>query len=138
MEVQAIWLIDDDPMVNVFSAYLIEEYFPEVKTDSFTFAGDAIRELDKFPKIKSMPDLILLDISMPIINGWEFLDICLERHPWIKKRSKIYILSASEQGSDLEKAYAHPLVSGFLKKPLKQKFLLEVLRNPEKALLPGK
>jgi CheY-like chemotaxis protein len=138
MDVQAIWLIDDDPMVNVFSAYLIEEYFPEIKTESFTFAGDAIRELDRFPKLKVLPDLIFLDISMPIINGWEFLDICLDRFPWIGKRSKIYILSASEQGADLEKAYAHPLVSGYLKKPLKQKFLLEVLRNPEVALLPGK
>lgn len=138
MDVQAIWLIDDDPMINVFSAYLIEEHFPDVKTESFTFAGDAIRELDRFPKLKVLPDLILLDISMPIINGWEFLDICLERFPWISKRSKIYILSASEQGSDLEKAYAHPLVSGFIKKPLKQKFLLEVLRNPDVALLPGK
>lgn len=138
MEVNTIWLIDDDPMVNVFSSYLIEDYFPEIQTESFTFAGDAIKELDKFPRMKRIPDLILLDISMPIISGWEFVDICIERYPWLKSRTKIYILSASEQGEDLKKAYAHPLVSGYLSKPLKKNFLLEVIRDPVSVMLPGK
>ncbi len=133
MELETIWLIDDDPMNNVFNSYLIQEHFPDVRIECFLYAGDALKELAKFPKTRKLPDLIFLDITMPIINGWEFLSLCQERFPGIKYRSRIYMLSSSENIKDKIKAEEHPLVSGFLNKPLQNLYLLELIKEHQMA-----
>lgn len=122
-----IWLIDDDPMNNVYNSYLLEDNFRNIQIDSFLFAGDALKELQKFPKLKRVPDIILLDISMPIINGWELLDACFELCPWMRFRCKVFMLTASENPNDSKMAVAHPLVSGFISKPLQLPFLQDIL-----------
>lgn len=129
MPIKNIWLIDDDPMNNVFNSYLIEDHFPEIKTESFLFAGDALKELDKYPRLRKLPEVIFLDISMPIINGWEFLDMCLERYPWIKNRCKIYMLTSSQNPTDPRMAVEHPLVCGYLQKPMQGPFLVEIIQE---------
>jgi CheY-like chemotaxis protein len=122
-----IWLIDDDPMNNVYNSYLLEDNFKDIQVDSFIFAGDALKELQKFPRLKRVPDLIFLDISMPIINGWEFLDACSERCQWMRFRCKVFMLTASENPNDPKMAVEHPLVSGFVNKPMQLPFLKEIL-----------
>jgi CheY-like chemotaxis protein len=118
-----IWLIDDDSMNNVYNSYLIEEYFPAFTVESFLFAGDALKQLQKFPKMKNVPDVLFVDISMPIIDGWEFLDACQEYCGWMQKRCSVFMLTASDNPKDPSMAVKHPLVSGFIQKPLKVEFL---------------
>jgi CheY-like chemotaxis protein len=122
-----IWLIDDDPMNNVYNSYLLEDNFKDIQVDSFIFAGDALKELQKFPRLKRVPDLIFLDISMPIINGWEFLDACAERCLWMRYRCKVFMLTASENPNDPRMAVEHPLVNGFVNKPMQLPFLKDLL-----------
>lgn len=122
-----IWLIDDDPMNNFYTSYLLEDNFRSVHVDSFLFAGDALKELQKFPKLKRIPDFIFLDISMPIINGWEFLDACNELCQWMRFRCKVFMLTASENPHDSKMAVAHPLVNGFINKPIQLPFLQKIL-----------
>jgi len=129
MEVGNIWLIDDDPMNNVFNSYLIQDHFPETQIECFLFAGDALKELAKFPRYRKFPDLILLDITMPVIDGWDFLQVCTERFPGLRYTTKIYMLSSSENMADRQKAIEHRFVSGFLSKPLQTSFLLDLIRN---------
>ena len=57
MNIKNVWLIDDDPMNNVFNSYLIEDHFPEIKSESFLFAGDALKELDKYPRLVNTPKI---------------------------------------------------------------------------------
>ena len=135
MNIKNVWLIDDDPMNNVFNSYLIEDHFPEIKSESFLFAGDALKELDKYPRSRRLPDIIFLDISMPIINGWEFLELCTGRHPWLKTRCRIYMLTSSINPSDPRMAVEHPLVSGYMQKPLQAGFLVDVINDAEAKTL---
>jgi len=126
-EATRIWLIDDDPMNNVYNSYLLEDNFSNIQIDSFLFAGDALKELQKFPRLRRVPELIFLDIAMPIINGWEFLDACNEHCAWMRFSCKVFMLTASDDPRDSKLAAAHPLVNGFINKPMQLPFLKETL-----------
>lgn len=69
------------------------------------------------------PDIIFLDINMPILNGWEFLDSFMEDYyPKIKK-TKVVILSSTVDQRDKEKAKEYPIVIDFFTKPITQDML---------------
>jgi CheY-like chemotaxis protein len=61
---------------------------------------------------------IFLDINMPILTGWEFLDKFDRFTEEIKKQFNIYILSSSIDPADIHQAKLNPLVRGFIEKPL--------------------
>lgn len=64
----------------------------------------------------NLPEIIFLDINMPILNGWEFLDL-LNSHD-LNKLPKIYMLTSSISPEDVNKSENHPLVTGYFTKPL--------------------
>ena len=63
-----------------------------------------------------IPDLILLDINMPVIDGWQFLE-ALEKLP-NKERFKIFIMSSSIDKIDIEKSKTFSTVIDFISKPI--------------------
>lgn len=79
-------------------------------------AIDSVNELIERNQI--LPDLILLDINMPILNGWEFLDEFKKIRNKITKQIAIYIASSSISIGDINKAKNHTEVIDFLVKPL--------------------
>ncbi len=64
------------------------------------------------------PDVILLDLNMPVMNGWEFLSAFAEQFPERASQTKIFILSSSVDPFEKENATNHPMVVAFLPKPL--------------------
>jgi CheY-like chemotaxis protein len=77
-------------------------------------ALDAINETLK----TSMSAIILLDLNMPVLNGWEFLEEVQTRLPDFSKTMTVFICSSSIDREDIDKAKRHPLVSDYLVKPL--------------------
>ncbi|RZJ78960.1 MAG: response regulator, partial [Flavobacterium sp.] len=75
---------------------------------------------DKFP------NLVLIDINMPIMNGWEFVEAysLIEDTP----DADLYILSSSVYENDIEKTKNYPNVNGFISKPLSIERLIELLK----------
>jgi len=67
-------------------------------------------------KKESIPDLILLDLDMPVMDGWEFLDAFLKLP--IAKQVCVFVLTSSIHPHDREKARHYSLVKGFFSKPL--------------------
>jgi CheY-like chemotaxis protein len=80
----------------------------------FQDGEDALVEIERLSKDEEI--LILLDINMPVMNGWEFLDKYLTFFPFRKDR--IVILSSSIDFLDRQKAKEFEIVYGFVEKPL--------------------
>jgi CheY-like chemotaxis protein len=116
----SILLVDDDEINNFISIKLIKKALEYTEITACLDGSYAIKKLldlqAKDPN--SLPDYILLDINMPIMNGWEFLEDFkrLEIDPLNK--SKIYIISSSVFSNDINKAKSYPLVKNFISKPL--------------------
>ncbi len=68
--------------------------------------------------LSSLPDVIFLDINMPIMDGWEFLEEFVRLKPDIGKEIVIYMVSSSIDPSDLDRAKAITEVSDYLIKPI--------------------
>jgi CheY-like chemotaxis protein len=110
-----IWLVDDDNVTNMLNRYFLEEHYPSLEIRSFIYASEA---LDILLSGTDNPDFILLDINMPGMNGWEFLDSLQQENLTIENLPGIYLLSSSVDPEDEAKARKSVLARGFISKPL--------------------
>ena len=121
------WLIDDDNVTNMLNRYYLEVHFPHLQIELFSKAKTALDDL--IIKAKET-DFIFLDINMPEMNGWEFLDAIAEAASLPQRFPKIYMLSSSLDPADKVRAETHQFVAGFLSKPLESvelEFLAQVV-----------
>lgn len=115
-----ILLVDDDEINNFISVKLIKKTLinTEIKTClNGKFAIDELANIQE-DKPDELPDYILLDINMPIINGWEFLEEYERLNIDPQGKTKIFIISSSVFNNDINKAKSYPLVKDFISKPL--------------------
>lgn len=110
----AIFLVDDDPINNLINKRLLGKVDISKNILEFQDGEDALVEIERLSKDEEI--LILLDINMPVMNGWEFLDKYLTFFPFRKDR--IVILSSSIDFLDRQKAKEFEIVYGFVEKPL--------------------
>jgi CheY-like chemotaxis protein len=109
-----IFLVDDDPINNLINKRLLSKTGISSNIKEFLGGEDALAFLNNIPEDHHL--LIFLDINMPVLNGWEFLNKYLEYFP--KRTDKIVILSSSIDFQDRQKAQEYDIVAGFLEKPL--------------------
>lgn len=67
---------------------------------------------------QELPDVILLDINMPVMNGWEFIEQFKTIKQQLNKNIALYVVSSSVDRSDVEKARSLPAVHDYLVKPM--------------------
>ena len=110
----AVFLVDDDPINNLINRRLLTKTGISNRIEEFLGGEDALAKINDLDPGDSL--LIFLDINMPVLNGWEFLNKYLDIYP--NRNDKIVILSSSIDFQDRQKAEEYPVVSGFLEKPL--------------------
>ena len=115
MPQKRIYIIDDDPIYQLVTKKLIEKTNLFNESKAFENGSEA---LSYFGTTGDIPDIILLDIEMPQMNGWDFLTELFRIEKRFKKEATIYISSSSIAHEDKMKAKNYPCVKDFLSKPM--------------------
>jgi CheY-like chemotaxis protein len=111
--------VDDDYINNIANERLIKKLGISFESVNFLDPSEALEFLSKD---EQKFDLMLLDINMPRLNGWEFLD----KYKSIAGKFPIFMLTSSLDPADQRKALEHPLLTGFFVKPLTKEIMLEI------------
>jgi CheY-like chemotaxis protein len=119
---KSIWLIDDNEIDNLISKKLLERFDNTINTMEFLNARQAIEEIEKGT---DLPNIILLDINMPGMNGWEFLDTLLTINV---KSVHVFVYSSSIYDKDINKARSYGVVVDFVNKPLNEEKIAEIVK----------
>jgi CheY-like chemotaxis protein len=122
-----LFLIDDDSIHQQIAKMMLERQGVAENIHNFLDAKQALDFLKlnaSFPE--SLPDVILLDLNMPLMDGWEFLDEFEKIKGSLSLLSKIYILTSSINHHDRERSKQYSAVSGYLVKPLSKKIMDEI------------
>jgi len=127
-EVKLAYIVEDDEIAS-FLVKRIVDSFSEVEESKAYFNGEAAFNILKndFEDRHTFPDLILLDINMPVMDGWEFLEALNEINP--EASVPVYILTSSIDPNDIEKSQRYKHVKGFLSKPLTKTKFESVMSN---------
>ena len=119
MTKKTIWVIDDDPIYQIIINKIIQksEAFSTVSTfKNGRIALDAFQQL--LDNDTALPDIILLDINMPVMDGWEFMEEIRLIRPKFTKQIGVYIISSSIAVEDKNKSMSYENILGYLSKPV--------------------
>jgi CheY-like chemotaxis protein len=122
-----ICLIDDDPIYVFGLRKMIELKRLGQRISVFANGRDALEYFRNTTNPTELPDVILLDINMPILDGWQFLDQFGPLRATLRKDIPLYLVSSSIFEDDLRRARANPLVTDYLTKPISFLRLQELL-----------
>ncbi len=115
-------VVDDDRSNNLICEYTLRRFSASTDIKTFLDPEVALEHISNYSTLQvNTPTVLFLDINMPVLDGWEFLEIFENFTDNIKQQFTIYILSSSIDLRDLERADKNPLVTGFLSKPLCKK-----------------
>lgn len=121
-------LVIDDDDINIFIIKkIVEKTGFKVDMIAKTNGQLAIDYLKQnLNSGERLPHLVLIDINMPVLNGWEFLDAYDLLN--VTQKIDMYMLSSSVYENDIEKAKTYKIVKGFISKPLSIERLTELFK----------
>lgn len=130
MTKKRIWVVDDDAIYQIIVNKIIQRSEMFSAIFSFKNGKDAIDAIHNSIQNKELiPDIILLDINMPIMDGWEFMEEMGFLKSQISKQIIIYIVSSSIAAEDKNKSKTYPDILGYLSKPITAEDLILIASN---------
>jgi CheY-like chemotaxis protein len=127
---RAVMLIDDNEIDNLINQKMIEAAAVTENIYTHTGAKSAIEFLRNMEKLdiaeQVLPDIIFLDIDMPLMDGFQFLDEFEKLGKSIRKKCKIVMLTSSINPQDFNRSKQHENVKIYLNKPLSHETILKL------------
>jgi CheY-like chemotaxis protein len=123
-----ITLIDDDNISHLITGRTIQR-LTNWEVESFLSSAEALNQLTERASNNSalFPDFILLDIDMPVLDGWQFLEEFQKLPDSVIKSCSVFMLSSSHTRTEIEKAERYPVVKGFFSKPFTEQLLTRII-----------
>ena len=112
MNSPTIMIIDDDLLSNTFNTMIIQITHPDAEIQVYTNALEAMENLKNIQKVK--PDLIFLDLNMPMMNGWDFL----EEYKKLDLNISIVLVTSSNDPDDKLKLMKYKEIKRYFVKPI--------------------
>jgi CheY-like chemotaxis protein len=128
--VKSILLIDDDPIFVYLTRRIIASTNCPCDITEFTdgeLALDYLISMSGEPDL--LPDVIFLDLSMPVMDGWEFLKEYALLRPRINKEISLYIVSSSISPQEVERSKSYTVVADFLIKPVERGKIVDIMTS---------
>lgn len=125
----SILFIDDDPITLMLCKMVTKKasFSNEIATSKNGEEAlqyfNTLKEIGPNNELKKQPQLIFLDLNMPVMGGWEFLESFSTSEYDDYNKTKVIILSSTIDPEDLEKSKKYPMVIDFLSKPISQEML---------------
>ncbi|MEM7368883.1 MAG: response regulator [Bacteroidota bacterium] len=126
-----VLIIDDDEINNFICIKNMKEIQFAEHVSYCLRADEGLRELTEAlqHRPEDIPDVIFLDINMPSMNAWEFLQEYKKMVESFPKPVMLFILSSSVYRKDIERSVNHDTVSDYIIKPLTREILLQIKEN---------
>lgn len=124
---ELVYVVEDDRITAKITELHLHQHgaFGRVlKYENGRRALDALLQAQGRPA--NLPDLILLDLNMPVMDGWEFLE-AFSAHAWGKDVC-VCVLTSSIQPDDIERAKAFEVVQGYFSKPIESELLDQIMQ----------
>jgi CheY-like chemotaxis protein len=129
-----ICIVDDDEIYKFTMRKTIEMNKLARKVLIFSDGEEALDFItDNLGNNQDLPDVIFLDINMPIMDGFQFMQEYIKIKPRVGKKITIYMVSSSVDADDIEKANEISDIAGYLIKPIKASELNDIIAELEKA-----
>ena len=132
-----ILCVDDDPITLMLCKMVIAKSSFATEIITAQNGEEALNYFDDLKlnnlgaEIKKYPSLVFLDLNMPVMDGWEFLDhFSKEEYTSAFKNTKIIVLSSTIDPNDIEKSKTYSMVLDFLSKPITK----EIVENLKERL----
>lgn len=123
-----VLIIDDDPILIMVCTRLMKITGFSLEVSSAKEGREGIdlikNQLVQAPDL--LPDIILLDINMPVMTGWEFLDEFSGMMSNLPRNMLVFMLSSTIDRADYDKAKTYKAVKGFYSKPITVENLSEI------------
>lgn len=127
-KIETFCIVDDDDIYQFTTSLLLKKTDLVNKIIVFSNGLKAINFLkDEMGNKENIPDVLFLDINMPVMDGWEFLEEYLLIKPMMPKTVVIYMVSSSVDEKDVLKAKSISALSGYMVKPISSQNIMEVI-----------
>jgi CheY-like chemotaxis protein len=123
-----IWIIDDDDLFIMITRNNIRKSGIPFIIEDFKNGIDSLSVLkERVLSRENLPDIILLDLNMPMLDGWEFLDELQLMPEEARRNIKVYICTSSIDPKDMKRSEAISDVRAFLEKPVNTEVILKIV-----------
>ncbi|HDZ04196.1 hypothetical protein LCGC14_0068210 [marine sediment metagenome] len=125
-----ILLVDDDELYLYLMKKTIHQLSKDLVVSTFTDGEQAVEYISKCTEEKiDLPEVIFLDINMPFLDGWGFLNEFKKLKDKIQNDVNIYMVSSSMRDSDIKKASHFEELTGYVVKPVNKIELAEIFKK---------
>lgn len=128
MSKKNIYIIDDDPIYQFSFKSMLKLMDAEFEISQYSNGEDAIEALAECDANGlCFPDIIFLDLNMPVMDGWNFLDELAAKFKDVRERTKLFIVSSSIHHEDIERSEKYNMVQQYLVKPIPRTALQDLI-----------